>query len=195
MPTVMNLIFLALIVVALILIVISLVLRKKSKNIEKINLEQFDDIYQKRERLIKTIDEADDAIDQLNSLSKDIFEEQEQKYQELLYLYQIIDDKKRELSEIWEKTDPVFDNHIQIEKTADEALDDIHDTENKDMEDVEQFALNSFSINNPKYSEIIDLYDRGNTVTDIAKQLDIGQGEVSLILKLKKRGDKSKYGQ
>lgn len=182
MPNGITILFFISVIVGIILVVISLILGVKRN--EEIEMDQFDSTTEKQNELIKVIEDADDAIEQLNSVSKSIFEEQEQKYQELLYLYQIIDDKKQELLNVFDEVTSVkFERDLskdlkeEVFKVTD--INDITDKEDKNIS----------NISNSKHGEIIDLYNSGHTVTQIAQQLNIGQGEVSLVIKLNQRGE------
>lgn len=175
----MTILFFISAIVGIILVVISLILGVKRT--EEIEMNQLDSTTEKQNELIKVIEDADDAIEQLNSVSKSIFEEQEQKYQELLYLYQIIDDKKQELLNVFDKVTSVEFKENLNEDIKKESFK-VTDINNKKDE-------NNFVATNSKHNEIIDLYNSGHTVTQIAQQLNIGQGEVSLIIKLNKRGE------
>lgn len=179
MPNGITILFFISVIVGIILVVISLILGVKRT--EEIEMNQFDSTTEKQNELIKVIEDADDAIEQLNSVSKSIFEEQEQKYQELLYLYQIIDDKKQELLNVFDKMTSMKFKEDLNENVKEESFK-VADIVNKEDE-------NNFAVTNSKHNEIIDLYNSGHTVTQIAQQLNIGQGEVSLVIKLNKRGE------
>lgn len=111
-------------------------------------------------KLEVTINDADNAIEELSKMSKNIFDEINSKYQELLYLYSLIDEKHKEINFYYEKTD-------------------VNVLSNKDFISV----LNS---NNPKHKQIRDLNIMGMSVSEIAKHLNLGQGEVKLVLELGK---------
>lgn len=177
MPSSITIMFFISVGIGIVLIIFSLILNKNDKK-EKINIDsaQSDLVTEKQNGLLKIIEDADDAIEQLNGLSKSVFKQQEEKYQELLYLYQIIDEKKQELSEVWEKT-------ISLETFRDIST---KNGSNEILNNIE--TANNFVTSNPLYNEIIALYNEGMTITQIAKQLNIGQGEVSLMLELKRRG-------
>lgn len=176
MPNSITILFFISVIVGIVLVIISLILG--AKRTEKIELDQYDSATEKQNELIKVIEDADDAIEQLNSISKSIFEEQEQKYQELLYLYQIIDNNKQELLNMIKKV-----KFKDSENTLDETIKD----ENIKTDDIKNIETNFSS--NPIHNQIIDLYNSGKSVTQIAQQLNIGQGEVNLVLELSKRGE------
>lgn len=162
MPDSITIMFFISVIVGIILIIISLVLNKETKK-EEINFN-LSEINKKQDELLKVIDEADSAIEQLNNISKNILEEQQDKYKELLYLYQIIDEKKEELSKIWEKT-----TSLELKNDTSEVL------------------VNKINLDNPKYVEIIEMYNKGIEIKQIAKQLNLGVGEINLVLELNKR--------
>lgn len=104
----------------------------------------------------KSIEEADSAIEQLNGLSNDVFKEFEEKYQELLFLYQLIDEKK-----IMTETNSSYNKKI----------------DNKSKE---------FKFNNSNLDEIKKLQAQGMSLSEISKKLGMGQGEVKFIMELGK---------
>ncbi len=172
MPNSITILFFISVIIGIVLVIISLILgAKKTESIQSDN----DSTTEKQNELIKVIDDADDAIEQLNSISKSIFEEQEQKYQELLYLYQIIDNKKQELLNI-KLPSTVSENSLNKNIKYDSKADD-----------VKNIKLSFPS--NPIHNKIVSLYNSGKSVTQIAQQLNIGQGEVELVLELNKRGE------
>ncbi len=170
-------IFFILVFIGLILIVSSIFVdRKKFKDVDFKKISNFID---KQNDLIKSIDDVDDAIEQLNGISKHIFKEQEDKYEELLYLYKFIDEKKQELSELYDKIILLKDTNTRNNINSNAFYS--NNTQNKKPKK----ALT----HNEKHLEIINLYNQGKTISEIAKTLNIGKGEVSLILELKNRGE------
>lgn len=118
------------------------------------------------EKLAISINDADNAIDELSKLSQNIFDEINTKYQELLYLYSFIDEKQKELSLNYEKVDLSVSNdlHILGESNSQSTVTNL----------------------NNKHKEILSLYNKGMSVSEIAKALNLGQGEVKLIIDLGK---------
>ncbi|MBR1735531.1 MAG: hypothetical protein IJ736_00745 [Firmicutes bacterium] len=108
--------------------------------------------------LNKSVEEADSAMNELNGLSEEVFKEFEEKYNELLFLYQMIEDKKDENS---------IDKKVSAKNRK-----------------------RKFRYSNPKLQEIKNLAKEGLSVAEIAKKLDIGQGEVQLIMQLGKDSGK-----
>ncbi len=114
--------------------------------------------------------EADEAINELTSMSKEIFEELDGKYQELLFLYNLIDSKKAP-----DTTVPGVDVKISDEAVLPAKFDLKVDNSTKTM------------FKNPKLRRIMELYAQGLSEGDIAKEMNIGQGELKIILDLNSR--------
>ena len=104
-----------------------------------------------------SVSEADQVMEEINKTAKTIFEELEDKHQELLFLYNMIEERKND--EIGPVSDIVYS-----------------DARHK----------RSDNYKNPKLGKIKTLYDQGMTEEEIAKTLGIGQGEVKLILSIGK---------
>jgi DNA-directed RNA polymerase specialized sigma subunit len=104
-----------------------------------------------------SVSEADQTMEEINKAAQTIFEELEDKHQELLFLYNMIEERKNE--EVGPASDIIFS-------------------------DTRQKRLDSYK--NPKLGKIRALYDQGMTEEEIAKTLGIGQGEVKLILSIGK---------
>ena len=104
-----------------------------------------------------SMSEADQTMEEINKTAKSIFDELEEKHQELLFLYNMIEERKNE--EVGPASDIVFS---------------------------EARPKRSDSLKNPKLGKIRALYDQGMTEEEIARTLGIGQGEVKLILSIGK---------
>ena len=128
-----------------------------------------DDLDRTVEKLAASINDADNAIEEINKLSKSVLDEISIKYQELLHLYSIIDEKEKSLSSTYKQVDVSIQDTFTPNKPA----------RAKSPPDIS-------SINNPKHREIIALSNSGMNVSEIAKRLNLGQGEVSLVLELGK---------
>lgn len=116
-------------------------------------------------QLVKqAVGDADNAIEQLNKMSSDIFEEFEEKYQELLFLYQMIDDMKEKREK--------FDINTEIH-------------ENGNFKQERNYKPAS-SYRNPNLEKIRNMQEKGLSIPEISKALNMGQGEVKLILELGK---------
>ena len=104
-----------------------------------------------------SVSEANQTMEEINKTAKTIFDELEEKHQELLFLYNMIEERKNE--EVGPASDIIF-NEPRPKRP-------------------EHFK-------NPKLGKIRALYDQGMTEEEIARTLGIGQGEVKLILSIGK---------
>lgn len=142
-------------------------------------------------------DEINHKILELNEYAQFMKDEMEKKHKELLFLYQLIADKENTLREqihdfksVKEQnvvnqevvtrtstsvTMKSFNDYISSEGINNEKSHQSHRM--KDVRNVEQSA--------PEHNRmVLQLFKEGYDVTEIAKKLDLGIGQVQLILKL-----------
>ena len=137
-----------------------------------------------------SIKEADEAVEELNKLAGNVMAELEGKYKEVLFLYNLIDEKKQELysqygSKAAEK--PKSAESIRpMQSVVRPTQSVIKPTQSaiKPKPGTKQLK----NIHHPMKNEILKLHEQRLPVADIAKTLSIGQGEVSLVLELMGRG-------
>ncbi|MCL2854253.1 MAG: DUF6115 domain-containing protein [Defluviitaleaceae bacterium] len=112
---------------------------------------------------------ADEAISELSDMSKNVFKEFDNKYQELLFLYSLIDEKQKKMDEGTPKIHKIGQARglEEYAKRVDMVIDD----------------SKKISIN-PKFANIVQMHKDGQSVEEIARKLDMGKGEVGLILTL-----------
>ena len=155
-----DVIMVLLIIVGIVLVVFACMSKNKSEN--------KNDYFEANAavQLVKqAVDDADNAIEQLNKISSNVFEEFEEKYQELLFLYQMIDDMK-------EKRDK-YDFNTSTRT-------------NDSFEKRQVFLSERNYFKNPNLDKIKNMQEQGLSVSEISKALNMGQGEVKLILELGK---------
>lgn len=134
---------------------------KEEQDKNRIELEEFEE-YQSR------IDEVNQKIIDLNEYGEFLKTELDEKHKELLFLYQLISDKEHHIK----STSPSAINNAPPK--VDMAPEISKDKTNK-----------SESHTGENYNKkIIELYDKGYGEADIAKMLDIGRGQVKLVLNL-----------
>ncbi len=168
---VFNIILVLLIIIGIGLVVFACVGKKDSRKNKNVNdyLEANASV-----QLVKqAIDDADNAIEQLNKLSSDVFEEFEEKYQELLFLYQMIDDMKEKRAKVDVEASARVKNKNSY---VDDGYDEFMNSVNKMKQEYK----------NPKYDKIQEMQKQGLSISEISKALNIGQGEIKLILELGK---------
>ncbi|MCL2752848.1 MAG: hypothetical protein FWE44_01710 [Defluviitaleaceae bacterium] len=125
------------------------------------NSDEAKDITEKLDALEITVSEADETMSELNDMTKNAMKEFDAKYQELLFLYNLIDEKQKNVN------GGSTAKPSRQSKSVDMIIDD-----SKKM-----------SIN-PKFTNVLEMYKNGKGVEEIAKQLDMGKGEVGLIISL-----------
>lgn len=118
------------------------------------------------QQMKQTIDQADLAIDDLTLMSEQLFKRFDEKQKQLLFLYETIEKQNTA-------------KNSKIDFTADEPLI------NKDMYKNSKPKQKTIA-SHPMADKIKELSDKNMSVADIAKALDMGQGEVELILKFGK---------
>jgi len=134
------------------------------------NLSSLEDYEEYQSR----VDEINQKILELNEYSEFAKSELDTKHKELLFLYQLINEKVKEIDA--EKLDyrmpepKMIDVKMGIKADADDDRANYH--------------ANNHSENHNK--RILDLSEQGYPIAEIAKMLDIGQGQVKLVLNLYK---------
>ncbi len=115
------------------------------------------------------IEELNRKILEINEYSEYMKSELDKKHKELLFLYQLINEKTKEIK---------GQNGEAHQTEAIEILPLLQvTTDHKYREKTEQIKQNNNKM-------ILQLSERGYPVKDIAQMLDIGQGEVKLVLNL-----------
>lgn len=121
--------------------------------------------------LLDSDDPAGEAISEFDDMSKSVFKEFDNKYQELLFLYSLIDEKQKKIENGYTTANfHLKDQARDLAKYAKQVDLTIGDNKKMDI--------------NPKFSNIIRMYKEGQTVEEIARKLDMGKGEVELIVTL-----------
>ncbi len=117
-----------------------------------------------------SIEEMERTMEEFSSMASDAFIQMEQKYQELLFLYSLIDEKKKEVAALY--------SEAPLESYTKGSL--------KNSQSNNKSQPEERVIVNPKLEEITRLMSSGQSVAEVAKSLNMGQGEVKLILELGK---------
>lgn len=118
------------------------------------------------------IAEIDHKIFELNDYSSFIKKELNDKHKELLFLYQLITEKEKNINKLAKTSIRKLEEGTELAESI---------IKPQTMEFQEEIVDNTIKNSN---KEIFDLYEKGYSVTDIAKTLAIGKGEVKLILDL-----------
>lgn len=121
---------------------------------------------------------SNEKIMAVNDFSNQILEQITSNHEEVIFLYNMLNNKEKEIKEDMKE----IDNSL---RRVNEAVEINHDdtepsTSNSDPIEANN-NIQSVSINN---REILELYYQGKSVIDISRQLGIGQGEVKLVIDL-----------
>ena len=177
----------------------------KKKLMEKMK-ERLADISE--DTIIRTDDTlskvSNEKIIAVNEFSDQILEKIKRNHEEVVFLYNMLNDKEKELKAAVKEIDlskkkvqDIFESKTAIEKlqTSKGAKNDLPDQaaaksqpaqrqsiDSQAILEVEVPSLNSLNSNNN--TQILALYSQGKSVMEISKFLGMGQGEVKLVIDL-----------
>jgi len=156
------------------------------------------------ERVLDAV--ADTAMEEIHKTSKLILDELDEKYKALLFVYQLMDDKKKEFEDGGENAGfdisvgAKQDNIIKFPSELDISVGDDLDYPTLPETPPERTPVDILMadpipleeepagiIAHPRYDEIRDLMEQGYTIAETARKLSMGQGEVKLIIGLSGR--------
>ncbi|NLL00150.1 MAG: hypothetical protein GX271_05735 [Clostridiales bacterium] len=168
----------------------------KEQQIELFNSVSEDTIVKTDDYLSKLSNEKIMAV---SEYSDQILEKIARNHEEVVFLYNMLNHKEKELKEIIKDIDSAKrkakelsndnpQNHIAAENKEEKSKKLDNQAQNIKLQSVGKTASeqvdnnqSAISINN---SEILKLHGQGKSIMDIAKQLGIGQGEVKLVVDL-----------
>lgn len=154
-------------------------LNQDKKNQDK-NQDNFDQDYY--DEYGARIDELNNKILEINEYGDFMINELDKKHKELLFLYQLINEKSKEIEK------PEIKD--VDEKEANEEITNEEITNEKVIKETEKINQK-----NSNYNQIIiEFSKKGYNIKEIARLLDIGQGEVNLVLELYEKGGKNEKG-
>ena len=155
-----NWIFIIIMIIGFIIIIISIIKINNYNNAIPIS-----NIDKSIKQIKETIDQADLAIDDLNLLSEQIFKRFDEKQKQLLFLYETIENKKS------------TSNKVDIKIRENILVDNNYEKNIKNT---------NYVNSHPMAHKIKELLDQNMSISDIAKTLNMGQGEVELIINIGK---------
>lgn len=162
-----------LLVVGLVLIIVSIYLiKKEDKERAELNV-RIDDVFK---AVNSSLEMIDNNSTEFNNLCELIFREIDEKYQELLTIYSLIEQYKSEFENV-----DISNEDVNVKKNDDKK------SNNKDeLKKLVSTYDDAFVYKNKNAKEIFSLYDSGMSINNIAKKLSIGKGEVQLMLNIRK---------
>lgn len=133
---------------------------------------------EREQQLKEVISDAELVIEELNKISDYIVNEMEKKKKEYQDTMQCIES---DINKLNEKRTELLNSLSEIRK--DRAFSkNPKRKKSKDKPDLVDLKVEPFSLNS-KYSEVLRLSREGMEVTEIARRLSMGKGEVQLVLK------------
>jgi len=178
-----------------------------------------DDSYLETGNSIKAIntslDEAEKAVEELNKFAQSVLTDIDTKYQELLFVYNLIDEKKSELVNMYGGGVTASIGNKQFNSSLNTGRVSMNTGGGHRITDVARPINERTAVRtpppvaaapdygsaaapakpaaakkerdiHPKHREIVNMHESGMSVSEISKGLDMGQGEVKLILELAK---------
>lgn len=148
---------------------------KNLKNEKKIEVDtsKYDEMF---DILNISVDEANKSGEDLNKMATEIFTELENKHQELMVIYKLIDEKG-------DKTEKVETRSQKIQATNKvvEHNNNLNTIPNEFKINIENNMQNTKK-SNKKKEDVLALKNQGMDVDEIAKKLSLGKREVKLII-------------
>ncbi|WP_432665026.1 hypothetical protein R9X47_02040 [Wukongibacter baidiensis] len=164
-----------LLVIGIVIILISTIFILNQSNPDDAD-DVSDEVLKNDDELVITIESLENIIYDINHTFNNTINEFEKKYERLENKIHHVD---RKASENYEHvTQPNVHNNDNYENNINNNIDNIVDNKNPIVE-------KSF-LSSDRATEIIELKNKGLSVQQIARELNIGTGEVILILNLKK---------
>lgn len=162
-------------------VVITLYLRNR-KRIREENEENG-----KKAISLAQVDEAADAaLQEINKTSRLVLDEIEERYQSMLFLYNLLEEKKKEVTALVEQAK-------EEAKASSTARASVKSKATMPIAGYKAMPLPSVPASSPRVSgnarheKVRALYREGMSIADIAKQMKAGQAEVHLILNVGNR--------
>lgn len=145
-----------------------------------------------------TLAEVDSALNELTDMSKSVFEEFNGKYQELLFLYKLISDKKEELQSL-NNDIRIADPSVAADREArsnasgyDYMVDDYSSSGRHVDFSIDDRSTLLTMLKSDKVKKILAFRKDGLGVSDIAQKMNIGKGEVQMALDLHRMATKGR---
>lgn len=143
---------------------------------------------------------TNEKIMAVDEFSDSVLEKISQNHSEVIFLYNMLNEKERELKELVALANQAANKHVANNKKPQNAIVEQKQSHEKKSEATAKTSskrAESLSKNRElelteqekkkeahTREEILGLYEQGLSVTDIAKQLKMGKGEIKLIIDL-----------
>ncbi|HWT76158.1 MAG TPA: DUF6115 domain-containing protein [Mobilitalea sp.] len=224
----MNPLEIVLIILGIVIIIISCMLVDNSKNSSAVTLPRSfaieqgfseDDVKQMKDKMNELMSEiseetvvrTDDSLSKISNekiiavseFSDQVLEKIKRNHEEVVFLYNMLNDKEKELKSAVKEIDSskkkvqdIIESKKEIEKTQTakktaaeknaptQAQSLMPAKEEKQPKDEVAEAIQINSLNSNNNTQILSLYSQGKSVVEISKLLGLGQGEVKLVIEL-----------
>lgn len=131
--------------------------------------------------LEETLRQSDEMVEELNNLSDYVAARIEEANTKLVKTLTLLDEKIDSGSDVLQNLDEQLQIHQELLGKSREIVDKISESGHIVVKPMDR------KTNNPKHAEAIKLAEEGLTVREIAKQLNMGQGEVKLLLGIQRQ--------
>ncbi|CRZ34533.1 hypothetical protein DFR55_101299 [Herbinix hemicellulosilytica] len=134
---------------------------------------------------------SNEKIMAVSEYSDQILEKINRNHEEVVFLYNMLTGKEKELKETLKELNDVKRNAREVLLSNNEVINpeneqkEINHQKNTESFDKDSIDSQPASINN---EEILNLHSQGMSILEISKKLGIGQGEVKLIIDLFSKG-------
>lgn len=127
---------------------------------------------------------TNEKIIAVNDYSKIVLDKVSQNHEEVVFLYNMLNEKESEIKELLNQMEnsktTIYENKVEalpkVNLTSNETKEVMN--RNKDIE------VNTGDTGENSNHEILELYKHGKSILEISKLLEIGQGEVKLVIDL-----------
>jgi hypothetical protein len=127
---------------------------------------------------------TNEKIIAVNDYSKIVLDKVSQNHEEVVFLYNMLNEKESEIKELLNQMESskttIYENKVEalpkVNLTSNETEEVMN--RNKDLE------VNTGDTVENSNHEILELYKNGKSILEISKLLEIGQGEVKLVIDL-----------
>lgn len=147
--------------------------------INRLNIVREDTINLTEDVLSKLSNEKIMAV---NEFSDEIMEKINRNHEEVVFLYKMLNDKEKDIKETVKEANTV--QKFSEEHNADKAEAKISEKDNThSLFTSKEYDMSDQGVSNNN-DEIIALYSQGKSIIEISRLLDLGQGEVKLVIDL-----------
>ena len=132
---------------------------------------------------------SNEKIMNVNEYGDMVLDRIDKNHSEVVFLYGMLTDKEKELKQLIITPEQIKKDDLAIEKDGNQTSTPKESFLGSQAAKVEQAMLDFNEENNHELFEIrqkqiLEMFKQGKPIPEIAKQLDIGQGEVQLVVNI-----------